>query len=141
MRTIRTYNELLLIPDYEERYEYVKLGGIVGEETFGDKRWMNQALYSSREWKDARREVILRDEGYDLAHKDYPIMSAIYVHHLNPITIDDILEGSKYVFDPFYLVSVSLNTHNALHYGSINNLKIYKERSLNDTCPWKKGVK
>ena len=134
----RCYAELMKIEDYAERFEYVKLGGIIGEETFGNKRWLNQMLYSSDEWKQARREVILRDEGFDLGHRDYPISSSVYVHHMNPITVEDILSRSPYVFDPKFLISVSLNTHNALHYGDVNNLNIYIPRERNDTCPWKK---
>lgn len=139
MKMIRTYTELKKISDYLERFEYVKLGGIVGEETFGSKRYINQVLYTSKEWKETRREVILRDEGYDLGHEDYPIKNSIYVHHMNPITIEDILSRSKYVFDPEYLISTSLNTHNALHYGNSDNLIIYRPRRKYDTCPWKES--
>lgn len=133
----KTYSDLIKINDYLERFEYVKLGGIVGKETFGHDRWINQMLYSSDDWKKARQQVILRDEGYDLAHKDYPIGDRIYVHHMNPITVEDILSRSQYVFDPEFLISVSLNTHNSLHYGNANNLNIYIPRKKNDTCPWK----
>lgn len=134
----RTARELLSLLSFEERFEYAKLGGIVGEETFGSKRYLNQILYKSSDWKTARRDVIMRDCGYDLGHEDYPIRGDIYVHHLNPVTIDDILERSKYVFDPEFLISTALITHNALHYGDIE-LAIREPiiRTRYDTCPWK----
>lgn len=136
--TIRSVTELLSLPTFEERFEYAKLGGIVCEETFGSKRYLNQVLYQSREWKRTRREVIIRDNGCDLGIEDYPIRGYVYVHHLNPLTIDDILDGSPYVFDPDYSISTSLITHNALHYGSLD-LAVRKPaiRTQYDTCPWK----
>jgi hypothetical protein len=138
MRTIKTYSELIEIPEFEDRFEYAKLGGTVGEETFGGHRYLNQILYKSRDWKTTRREVMLRDDGYDLAHLDYPIAGNIYIHHLNPITIDDILEKRDCVFDPEYLISTSLNTHNAMHYGDKDILaKGPAIRTKNDTCPWR----
>jgi hypothetical protein len=138
MKTIKTYSELIEIPSFEDRFEYTKLGGTVGEETFGGHRYLNQILYKSRDWKTTRREVILRDDGYDLAHEDYPIAGNIYIHHLNPITIDDILEKRDCVFDPEFLISTSLNTHNAMHYGDKDILaKGPAIRTKNDTCPWR----
>jgi hypothetical protein len=138
MRTIKTYSELIEIPAFEDRFEYAKLGGTVGEETFGGHRYLNQMLYKSRDWKTTRREVMLRDDGYDLAHEDYPIAGNVYIHHLNPITIDDILEKRDCVFDPEFLISTSLNTHNAMHYGDKDILvKGPVIRTKNDTCPWR----
>lgn len=134
----RTIEELLEIEDFYDRFEYCKLGGIVGAETFGGSRWLNQALYSSADWRRARREVIIRDNGYDLAHEDYPISGSIYVHHLNPITIDDILKRNPTVFNPLYLVSCAFQTHESLHYGNINKDKgKIVVRKKYDTCPWK----
>lgn len=137
-KTIKRYSELILIPSFEERFEYLKLSGQVGFETFGGHRYLNQVLYRSSDWKDTRREVIIRDNGFDLAHEDYPIKGNIYVHHINPITIDDILDRKDCVFDPEYLISTSLNTHNALHYGNEDTIKNrYVERKRNDTCLWR----
>lgn len=139
-KKIRTYKELRSLRTFEERFDYAKLGGIVGEETFGDKRYLNQILYSSTLWKDTRRDCILRDNGCDLAFRGFDIFGKVYVHHLNPITIDDILERRDEVFDPKYLVCTSFRTHNALHYGDISLLTIKPvERKPYDTCPWKNG--
>lgn len=134
----KRYSELIAIPSFQDRYDYAKCYGSIGVETFGSQRYLNQLLYGSSEWRRIRRNVILRDEGFDLAHKDYPIYKAIYIHHLNPITADDILERRSCVFDLENLVSVSFQTHNALHYGT----SIYAHedpivRSEYDTCPWK----
>lgn len=133
---MRTIEDLLSIEDFYDRFEYCKIGGIVGEETFGFKRYLNQILYNSSDWRRARREVIIRDDGKDLAHKDYPIYDKIYVHHLNPITVNDILDRDPKVFNPMYLVSCSFDTHQQLHYGSMKRSEIII-RSRNDTCPWK----
>lgn len=138
MKKIRTFSEFRKLRTFEERFEYARLGGIVGKETFGGHRYLNQILYSSSDWKEARRKCILRDDSYDLALRGYPILGRIYVHHLNPITIEDILERKDWVFDPEYLVCVSLETHNALHYGDISYLEIKPvQRKKNDTCPWR----
>lgn len=134
----KRYSELIQIQSFQERYEYVKLKGFIGTETFGGQRCLNQLLYSSPEWKKIRKKVILRDEGFDLAHRDYPIYKSIYVHHINPITVDDILQGHSCVFDLENLISVSFQIHNAIHYGT--DLYVHEdpvERSLYDTCPWK----
>lgn len=137
-KMIRSIDELLMMEDFYERFEYCKLGGIVGDRTFGGSRYLNQVLYSSSDWRRARREVILRDNGFDLAHEDHPIGGSIYVHHLNPITIEDILNRDRKVFKPDYLVSCSFQTHESLHYGSMdpNKGKVIIRRK-NDTCPWK----
>ena len=136
---IRTYSELLTFKTFEERFDYLKLNGIVGQDTFGFDRYMNQLLYhNSKEWKAVRRKVIVRDNGCDLGMEGYDILGRILVHHLNPITIDDIKNRSPTIFDLNNLICVSHNTHNAIHYGDENLLvKAPVERKLNDTCPWK----
>lgn len=136
---IRTYSELLTFKTFEERFDYLKLNGIVGKDTFGFDRYMNQLLYNnSKEWKAVRRKVIVRDNGCDLGMDGYDILGKILVHHLNPITIDDIKNRSPTIFDLNNLICVSHNTHNAIHYGDENLLvKAPIERKLNDTCPWK----
>lgn len=134
----KTYSELIKIDTFEDRFKYLSLVGVVGETTFGSHRYLNQILYQTDKWKSTRREVILRDNGCDLAHKDYGIMGSIYIHHLNPITIDDILEERPCVFDLENLVCTAFRTHNAIHYGSENLLpKGLVERKKNDTCLWK----
>lgn len=136
--TIKRYSELIEIPTFEERFEYLKMSGKVGFETFGGHRYLNQTLYKSPEWRRSRREVILRDDGFDLAHEDYPIQGNIYVHHINPITIDDILDRRFWVFDPEYLISTSLNTHNALHYSNEEMIiNKFEPRRQGDTCLWR----
>lgn len=137
-KILRKYSELIKIPTFQERFEYAKCGGSVGVETFGGKRYLNQMLYSSPEWRKVRREVIIRDGGFDLAHEDYPIPKAIYIHHLNPITEEDILDRNPCLFDLDNLVCVGFQTHNAIHYGfnSFTNRDLI-ERISNDTCPWK----
>lgn len=134
---MKTYSGLIAIPSFEDRLKYLSLSGKVGEMTFGGHRALNQTLYRSPEWKRVRREVILRDNGFDLAHPDYPIGSVIYIHHINPISIEDLIEGHPTVFDLDNLVSVSFGTHQEIHYGCCTNKWIYQERLPNDTCPWK----
>lgn len=135
---IRTYNEMILLPTFEERYEYLRLGGMVGEETFGFDRYFNQAFYKSKEWLHARQEAIIRDNGCDLAIPDRRIFDHIIVHHLNPITLSQLEEGGPELFDLRYLVCVSHNTHNAIHYGDDRLLvkSTITERRPGDTCPW-----
>ena len=136
---IRSYEELITIPTFEERYEYLKLNGRIGEETFGFDRWLNQKFYQSDEWKRIRRDVILRDAGCDLGIKDREIVGRIYIHHMNPITVDDIILHSDYLLDPMYLVCTSKLTHDAIHYGDKSLLQEgYKERKPYDTCPWRR---
>lgn len=113
----RSYSELALLNDFEERYNYLKLGGQVGEATFGFDRWINQKFYQSREWKSIRDFVIVRDNGCDLGILGYEIYSGLLVHHMNPITLDDIKHGDESIFDPNFLITTSLRTHNAIHYG------------------------
>ena len=134
----KSYLEMIQLPTFEERYEYLKLGGVIGEETFGYDRYLNQVLYRSSEWKCFRRDIILRDNGCDLACDGYDIIGKILIHHINPITIDDIMNRSSCLFDPNNVISTSLNTHNAIHYGDAELLMTGPiERTKNDTCPWK----
>ena len=136
--TIRTYSELITIPTFEERYKYLKIGGKVGEETFGFERYLNQEFYKSYEWQSIRRQVIVRDLGCDLGIKDREIHGKIIVHHMNPITIDDIIEASDFLLNPEYLICTLKSTHDAIHYGDESLLiKAPVERMKNDTCPWK----
>ena len=135
----KSYQELISIPDYRERYEYLKLGGSVGELTFNGHRYLNQRFYTSDpEWKKVKRAVILRDNGCDMAHEDYQIGGRIIVHHINPVTIDDLIKRNPIIFDPENLICVSHNTHNAIHYGDASLLLLPPvERVANDTCPWR----
>lgn len=137
----RTYSELITLPTFEERYEYLRLGGRVGEETFGFDRYLNQAFYKSDEWLSVRNYVIIRDYGCDLAIPDREIPNGvrILVHHMNPLTIDDVIHKSKYLLDPEYLICTIKNTHDAIHYGDDSILiRNPVERTANDTCPWRK---
>lgn len=136
---IRTYSELITLPTFEERYQYLRLNGRVGEETFGFDRWLNQKFYKDPEWLRIRDKVIIRDNGCDLAIPGREIYSRILIHHMNPITKDDILQRSKYLLDPEYLICTIKNTHDAIHYGDENLLvKGPVERKPNDTCPWRR---
>lgn len=138
METTKRYSELITIPTFEERFEYLKIGGKVGEETFGFDRILNQYFYRSGEWKSVRDYVIVRDGGYDLGCEDRPIPGAIFVHHMNPIDPDDIFTKREILLDPEYLICASYKTHNAIHYGSLQTLpNVPKERTPNDTIPWK----
>lgn len=136
---IKTYAELLTYPTYEERLNYLKTGNTVGYDTFGFDRYLNQMFYKSAEWRRLRNYVITRDNGCDLAIKDMPIMSKIYVHHINPLTKKDIIEYSKYLLDPNYLVCASFDSHQIIHYSSDNIEKHNEpiERKKFDTCPWR----
>lgn len=137
---MRTYSEAILYPDFERRFNYLKLDGIVAHSTFGGHRFLNQALYGSDEWRHVRRSVILRDDGCDLAIPDRPIRGRILVHHINPITQDDILNRASIVFDLDNLITVSFETHNALHYGDYSLIsKDVVIRRPNDTAPWLGG--
>lgn len=134
----KSYRELRRLITFEERFEYLKLCGIVGRSTFGFERYLNQVLYRSRDWKLSRNEVIIRDDGCDLGIKDREIFGQLLIHHINPITIDDIERGADCVFDPDNLITTVLNTHNAIHYGDKSLLiSLPKERTRNDTCPWR----
>ena len=138
MTNIKTYSELSKLKTFEERYNYLKLGGIVGADTFGFDRYLNQMLYTSARWRAVRDIVLVRDNGCDLGIEGYGIYHKPIIHHMNPITVDDILEESDFLFNPEYLITTTHLTHNAIHYGDENLLmKAPVERSRNDTCPWK----
>lgn len=136
---IRTYSELSLLPTFEERYRYLRLTGQVGQETFGFDRYLNQVFYRSQRWKKIRDHVIIRDNGCDLGVEGYEIHGRIIIHHMNPITIEDIERESNYLLDPEFLICTVHNTHNAIHYGDERLLITAPvERTINDTCPWRK---
>ena len=141
MATMRnkTYSELIQIPTFEDRYAYLRLGGRVGEETFGFERNLNQSFYRSYEWRKVRREVIARDAGCDLAMPGFQIYNNIIIHHIVPITIEDLEDGTDLILDPNNLVCVSEKTHNAIHFGDKSLLpQTPIERRPGDTCPWKR---
>ena len=135
---IRRYSELLTLPSYYDRLNYLRCEGVVTQETFGPNRHFNQAFYHSTEWKRVRREVIFRDNGCDLGISGLPIRGRILIHHLNPITIDDIHDGNNCLFDLENLICCSFDTHNAIHYILRREQDEYHERFMNDMCPWKK---
>ena len=134
----RTYSELVKLKTFEERFEYLKLSGAVGRDTFGFDRYLNQKFYRTPEWKKIRDYVIVRDCGCDLGIQDRDIYDRIIIHHMNPITATDICNHSDQILDPEQLISTSFRTHNAIHYGDISlvNQKPV-ERTPNDTCPWR----
>lgn len=136
---IRTYSELITLSTFEERYQYLRLDGRVGKETFGFDRWLNQKFYKDPEWLRIRDEVIIRDNGCDLAIEGREIHSRILIHHMNPITTEDIVKRSRYLLDPEYLICTVKRTHDAIHYGDESLLTLDPiERTKNDTCPWKR---
>lgn len=135
---IRKYSELKKLKSFEERFEYLRLDGKIGQDTFGFDRIFNQMFYKSREWKTVRNEVIVRDNGCDLGVEGYEIYGKILIHHMNPISLDDIRNSSDFLMNPEYLISTTLLTHNAIHYGDESLIiKAPIERTKNDTCPWK----
>lgn len=138
----RSYRELIKIPSFVERYRYLRLGGKTGEITFGNERYLNQKLYKMPEWKEIRRRVIVRDNGHDLAvqAKEYEIGGILIVHHINPITIEDVINMDPKIFNMNNLITVSERTHKAIHYGDEKLLLVNSivERKPNDTCPWRK---
>lgn len=134
----KTYSELIKLKTFKERYEYLRLDGLIGEETFGFDRYMNQKFYKSKEWKRIRDQVIIRDNGCDLGVEGYEIGGRILIHHMNPILLKDIQTLSEFLLNPEYLICTTLDTHNAIHYGDSNLLVIEPiERTKNDTCPWR----
>lgn len=135
----KSYNEMIQYPTFEERFRYLKLGGSVGADTFGFDRYLNQKFYQSAEWKSVRDQVILRDRGCDLGVPGRDIYGRIYIHHINPLTIDDVSNLSPAMLDLNNLVCVSMDTHNAIHYGDEEylNRNVYVERKPGDTCPWR----
>lgn len=139
MKIIKTYSELITLPTFKERFEYLKLNGIVGKETFGYDRYLNQILYTSKDWRSFRDPIIDRDDGCDLGCEGFEVHGRIIIHHINPITVEDVLNRHPKVFDPENVICVSHNTHQAIHYGDESLLPLLpKERSLNDTCPWRR---
>lgn len=137
---MRTYSELSRLESFRDRYEYLKLDGVVAHTTFGGRRYLNQALYGSDEWKRARNEVLLRDDGCDLGLPGFPIVGKLLVHHINPLSAEDIIKRSPAIFDPDNLITVSFMTHNAIHYGDYSLInKDVVERKPFDTAPWLGG--
>lgn len=135
---IRTYTELSRLTTFKERYQYLKLNGSVGTDTFGFDRYMNQNFYRSREWKSIRDQVIVRDCGCDLGVEGYEIHGRIYIHHMNPILLEDIENRTEFLLNPEYLITTTHNTHNAIHYGDESLITTEPVvRTKNDTCPWK----
>lgn len=136
---VRTYSELSELKTFQERFRYLQLGGLVGEETFGFDRYINQKFYMSKEWKSIRDSIIIRDCGCDLGVEGYEIHGRLYIHHMNPIAVNDIVDQTEFLLNPEYLICTSFNTHNAIHYGD-ESLLITEpvERTPNDTCPWKR---
>lgn len=139
MSIIKSYSEVIALPTFYERFQYLKLKGQVGEQTFGRDRHINQTLYMSPEWKRFRRDIILRDLGCDLACEGFDVIGKIVIHHINPLTFEDVVNRAASIFDPENVISTSFQTHNAIHYGSENVLGADPiERKPNDTCPWKR---
>lgn len=135
---VRTYSELIKLPTFEERFDYLRLDGVVGKDTFGFDRYLNQQFYRSSEWKRIRNQVIVRDNGCDLGIDEYEIHGRILIHHMNPISIEDLQYMSDLLMNPEYLICVSHRTHNAIHYGDESLIVTTPiERSQNDTCPWR----
>ena len=138
--SIRTYSELSKFSTFEERFEYLKIGGTVGRETFGYDRYMNQTFYTSQRWKKIRDKLIIRDNACDLGIDSRDIPGRIIIHHMNILTLDDIVNESEFLIDPEFLICTCHSTHNAIHYGDKNLLILDPiERSKNDTCPWRRA--
>ena len=132
----KTYSEMLRYKSFDDRLKYLQVKGNVGEQTFAGKRELNQILYKSSIWTNLRKRIIIRDYGFDLAHPDFTILGKILIHHINPITVEDVLEQNPIVFDMENLVSTSFDTHNAIHYGTDRIKKEYVERKPGDTTLW-----
>ena len=139
MNSIKRYSKAVTFQNFEDRLEYLDLSGVVGVETFGSHRYLNQLLYHSSEWRNLRKRIIERDNGCDLAHEEYSLSSGnILIHHLNPITVEDILERRECVFDPENLICCSYKIHRFIHYGVTDpKSEVYHERQEGDTCLWK----
>lgn len=137
MTSFRSYSELSQYNTFDDRYEYLKLHGEVGRSTFGFDRYLNQKFYASYEWKMARRETIMRDNGCDLGIPGYEIYGSLLIHHINPIIVDDIIHGEEWIFNPEYLITTTQMTHNAIHFGDDRMLpKVVTARTPNDTKLW-----
>lgn len=135
--TIRSYSELMEIPTFLERFDYLMLRGTVGDPTFGHERWLNQRFYTSREWRQIRDHVIVRDNGCDLAMPGHDIHARLIIHHMNPMSVHDIRHGNDEIFEPEFLISTTHRTHNAIHYGDVSQLpQPYVERQPGDTDLW-----
>ena len=138
-KIIRTYSDLIRLQTFEERFEYLRIHGQVGVDTFGFDRYLNQLFYTSPEWRTIRNHVVTRDGGCDLAIPELEIPGRIYIHHINPLTKEDILNKTEFLLDPEYLICTTHTTHNAIHYGDESLLMTAPiERKPNDTCPWKR---
>ena len=135
---IRTFSELSQLKTFEERFHYLLLDGRVGRETFGFDRYLNQTFYKSKEWKSLRNQIIMRDNGCDLGVEGFDIYGRILIHHMNPISINDIINQTELLLNPEYLITTCHSTHNAIHYGDEAILiSAPNERTKNDTCPWR----
>lgn len=140
-KILRTYTKLIQLPTFEDRFNYLKLGGRVGEETFGVDRYLNQMFYQGGLWRELRDDIIVRDLGHDLAMPDdrFEIMDSIYIHHMNPVSLEELLDMADTLITPEFLVCSSFKTHNAIHYQRTAPIPyIFEERRPGDTCPWKK---
>jgi hypothetical protein len=134
---IRTYSELIQYSNFEDRYRYLALRGSVGESTFGSERWVNQQFYTSRAWRQLRNHIIVRDEGCDLGAEGYEIHERVIIHHINPLTVEDIIHGTDYALDPEFLITTTHKTHNAIHYGDESLLaRPFVDRRPGDTKLW-----
>lgn len=138
MKKIKSYRELASLTTFDERFKYLEIGGKIGIDSFGFDRYLNQNFYHSPQWLEVRNKIILRDNGFDLGVEGYPV-NRIIIHHINPITVEDVLENNPDIFNPNYLISCSHATHNAIHYGNESYLDKFKviERKPNDTIPWR----
>ena len=135
----RTYSELIQLKTFKERYEYLRLGGQVGADTFGFDRYLNQIFYRSPEWRSMRDQIIVRDNGCDLGIEGREIYGRIYIHHMNPIVVKDLTNRTDLLLNPEYLITTTFNTHQAIHYSDEGILIPDPiERKPNDTCPWKR---
>lgn len=136
--SIKTYSELITLPTFEERLAYLRIGARVGQDTFGYARWINQKFYKSYEYRKLRRDMIIRDNGCDLGIPGMQIQGPVYLHHMNPITVDDIIERTEFAWSPEYLILCSYETHERIHFAKESLLpKGLIERRPNDTCPWR----
>jgi hypothetical protein len=134
---LKSYSELIRIEGFEDRYRYLELRGVVGDETFGSERFLNQKFYTSREWRDLRHFIISRDEGCDLAHRNFPIQRNLLIHHLNPLTVEQVLDRDPVLLDPENLITTQRRTHNAIHYGDESQLpRDFVPRMPGDTNLW-----
>ena len=135
---IRTYTELIKLESFIDRYNYLRLGGVVGSTTFGFDRYLNQLLYTSKRWRATRDRIIIRDNSCDLGLEDYELHSGVIIHHMNPITIEDVENDSDLIYDPEFLICTSSNTHNAIHYSDATLLpRLPITRRPGDTIPWR----